>query len=178
MREEVIKKIKFDSSEYWINNGNSYYAVKINHINHTIEFEFLGGGAPDWIAFYNFCVIDRDVVKELKWALTEYKRKYPVFIKDREGMSGCKDITLYISKARHEWAETMNIKKVLHLHISCASKLNEGIPDMFSGDLLEILYHIDNNIIKYLGKGKRIFYKYVRKNGHQIERINSICGSF
>ena len=75
MREEVIKKIKLDSENYWCDNNGSYYAVRINHSNHTIEFEDLGGASPDWNAFKNFCLSDKDMVKELKWALTEYKRK-------------------------------------------------------------------------------------------------------
>ena len=82
----------------------------------------------------------------------------PIFIKDREGISGCYDISLYVSKAYHKWAEEIGVKKVLNLHISCADKLNEGIPDMFVGDLLEILYHIDNNIIYNLGKEKKHCY--------------------
>lgn len=178
MREEVVKKIKFDSGEFWCDNKGSYYVVKINHWYHTIEFESLGGASPDWNAFKNFCLSDKDMVKEVKWALKEYRRKYPIFIKDREGMSGCYDISLYVSKAYHEWAEEIGAKKVLNLHISCADKLNEGIPDMFVGDLLEILYYMNNNIICNLGKEKRHCYKYVRlKRNSQMERVNSICGS-
>ena len=118
------------------------------------------------------------MVKELKWALTDYKRKYPVFIKDRDGMSGCYDITLYISKSAHEWAEELASKKVLNIHISCADKLNEGIPDMFAGDLLEILYFMNNDIICNIGKEKRQYYKYMKlRKNPQVERISSVCGS-
>ena len=178
MREEVIKKIKLDSENYWCDNNGSYYAVRINHSNHTIEFEDLGGASPDWNAFKNFCLSDKDMVKELKWALTEYTRKYPVFIKERNGMSGCYDITLYISKATHEWAEELAGKKVLNVHISCADKLNEGIPDMFAGDLLEILYFMKNDIICNIGKEKRQYYKYMKlRKNPQVERISSVCGS-
>ena len=97
MRKTVIKKIRFDYG--------SYFMVKIDHEYHTIEFESLGGASPNWDSFKNFCLSDRDIVKELKWALTGYRRKYPIYIGEREGMSGCYDITLYISKAAHEWAE-------------------------------------------------------------------------
>lgn len=39
MREEVIKKIKFNSTS-WCETNGSYYLVRINHIGHTVEFEW------------------------------------------------------------------------------------------------------------------------------------------
>lgn len=174
MRSSVIKKVKFDSSEYWVNSGSSYYLVKIDHVNHTIEWESLGGAAPDWDSFLNFCLSDRDMRFELEWAMKEYKRKYPAFIGEREGMSGCWDISLYVSKARHEWAEEIAAKKVLSLHISCAGKMNEGIPDMFVGDLLEIMCYIHKKYELDRKLFKRNLYTYSKLKQNQLIKIKSI----
>ena len=118
------------------------------------------------------------MVAELRWALTEYERLYPIFIKDRQGMSGCYDIELLISKCSHSWAKDYSRKeRVLSLHISCADKMNEGIPDMFSGDLLEILHFMDNDVIYKIKSRKGRLYSYPKRGSKAIEEVASICGS-
>lgn len=92
---------------------------------------------------FDFLLHDRDVRQELRWARDEYRRKYPVYLEEREGMSGCWDVRLCYTKYRpkHDWAEEFQMGgvPVLQWHESCAGKMNKGIPDMFSGDLYEFM---------------------------------------
>lgn len=92
-------------------------------------------------------------------------------------MSECRDIPLAISCAQHEWAQEINTKKVLSLHISSVSKLNEGIPDMFIGDLIEILHYIDADLINKLGREEEEMYSYVKMHSCTFKSIESICGT-
>ena len=174
MRGIVIKKIQFDN-----NHGTkSYYLVMIDHFNHKIEFEDLGGAAPSWDAVHNFFLVDKDMQKEIHWALTKYKRKFPISFEEREGMSGCRDISLCVHiKATHNWAEKyVPYEEVLRLHISCAGKLNEGIPDMFAGDLLELLVYTTTG--DDLWKKTKKLYKYLKPRTYNIQTMNSSCGYY
>lgn len=156
-KERVIKKVALKASEgFGSYGGNSYWLVMIDHINHQIQFESMGGCAADIDAFTEFCTKDKDVVQELKWAAEEYKRKYPCWVDERTGMSGASDILLFISKADHEWAIPYKRKVVCKLHISMYEKLNQGIPDFFAGDLLEILKYMN------VKKSKDKKFTYIR----------------
>ena len=144
MREKVIKKIRFDGTETMWTDGKrtySYYLVMIDHRYHTIEFEHVGGCAPHYIDVLDFVLNDTDIRKELVWAMEEYHRKYPISFETRCGQSGSMDVALYVSKVKHHWSTAYNRKAMVKLHISCHGKLNEGIPDIFSGDLLDLLWY-------------------------------------
>ena len=149
-RRVAVKKVIFDSSRYWDADWGereeivpSYWLVRIDHDEHKIEFENLGGYAPNAKSVFDFLLHDRDVRQELRWARDEYRRKYPVYLEEREGMSGCWDVRLCYTKYRpkHGWAEEFHPGgvPVLQWHESCAGKMNKGIPDVFSGDLYEFM---------------------------------------
>lgn len=149
MKREVIKKIKFDSGESW--NGEelkikSTWLVRIDHMNHVIEFEPLNRTAPLADSVFNFLLTDKDIRKELKWARDEYTRTYPFFFKERNGMSGCYDLTMLYARVKHSWAMgAVKHECCTSIHISSNEKMNEGIPDMFSGDLYEVLKYLYGN---------------------------------
>ena len=189
-RKMVIKKVRFDSYAIWNDNRGSYYLVMVDHENHQIEFESLGGSAPNVDAFYNFCMSDKDIRKELLWAMTEYKRTYPFYFTYRAGSSGCEDVSMFVSKGKHRWSCSTgrNSEKIFNLHISSCSKLNEGIPDFFSGDLCELLRwmydsedDLDETSFEFYRevknkKIKRCEYKYMKYKHHFIHPQNPICG--
>ena len=176
MRSMVIKKVKFDSAPFWCDNRGSYYLIMIDHDRHMIEFESCGGASPNWDSLVSFCVTDKDVQKELNWAAKEYSRKYPISFNEREGMSGCRDISLFVLDGvpQHSWATNyVRPVQVLRLHISCAGKMNEGIPDMFAGDLLDILVY--SNV---KATGKRL-YRYLKpQRFNNVEISDSACGYY
>lgn len=191
MREKVIKKVRFDSTEHY-DHRHSFMLVKINHFCHEIQFETIGGAAPNIKAVLNFLLTDKDVRQELIWACKEYKRKYPIFFKYHEGMSGARNITLCYSEVTHDWAASYKPKQktAYKMHISCADKLNEGIEDIFSGDLLDLLDFLVYEEINY-GRNqfledldhirtklfKREHYKYLRYIHKELFTVASLCYS-
>ena len=172
MRNIIVKKIKFFATEkgWGGNTCSSYYAVRINHFTHKVEWEDLGGAAPSFQAFLSFCLSDKDMAKEIKWALTEYRRKYPVFLRE-----SFRDISLYVSKAQHEWAFDIAQTRVLSLHISNFGRMNRGIPDFFIGDFVDILGHFNPDFLSRIGNVKK-YYKYLKPN-YPGKQIDSICGT-
>lgn len=166
-RNTITKKVRFDSCGGWTDATSNYSLVNIDHNRHTIEFEDLGGGAPLESAVLNFLFTDRDVRQELIWAAKHYTRKYPIFSRERVGMSGCYDISLFVSKTTKEWAAGEEFKlcdEVVHWHVSCNDKMNEGVPELFAGDLLSLLQVMfkDKLAVKF-EEAKKCEYAYVRK---------------
>jgi hypothetical protein len=178
MRERVIKKVMFDSTVKVFSRtqerckGGSYWLVMIDHKHHVIEFENFGGSAPAAYAVMNFLLTDKDVREELRWYRDNYKRKYQFGFNARTGMSGSFDLKMLVAKVTHDWAFDYAKKEcVVHWHVSCAGKMNQGIPDMFSCDLYEIINNIkannDDNFwhfdldTKKSSRWKRKSYKYM-----------------
>ncbi|WP_394916983.1 hypothetical protein [uncultured Robinsoniella sp.] len=192
MREVVVKKVKFDSTDY-CDHRYSFMLIKIDHFYHEIQFETVGGAAPNIKAVLNFLLTDKDVRQELIWACKEYKRKYPIFFKYHEGMSGARNITLCYSKVSHDWAASYKPKQktAYNLHISCANKLNDGINDIFSGDLLDLInffikeeeihcerYQFLENLDHIKTKlFKRKHYQYLRYRHKELFTVDSLCYS-
>lgn len=172
MKNIKIKKVKFDTVNMFYEKSSSVYLVMIDHENHRIEFEKVGGAEPLLVSFLNFMLTDKDIRKEMVWASTEYERKYPIFFKERSGSSGCLDLSLVVSEVSHAWAAGLlqKQKEVLHLHVSATEKLNEGIPDMFSGDMYELIrYFVSNGVLN-----DDLYYDLMRygANSHEYKRLS------
>lgn len=178
MRNSVVKKIRLDSDQTWNDNKGAYMMVMIDHDSHRIEFENLNSAAPDLDAMINFFLHDKDALKELKWASREYKRTFPIFWRERVGSSGCWDLKLCYSTVRHMWAVSnrQTQHEAYSLHVSCCDKLNEGIDDIFSGDLLDLLLKLREG--EHLSKEKRMYFKYVRFTEKELIICRSGCGDF
>lgn len=177
-----IKKIILDGNNCGWSDRGSCLLVCIDHECHSIQFEHLNGAAPDWSSLQNFLLTDRDVRKELIWAAAEYSRVNPVFFRSRTGISGCWDVTLCYSQVGHSWAAGHNTKEAFSLHVSSFNKLNEGLPDFFAGDLLDLLVFAGHeDLLADLNSAKskayrRESYRYAKYQHREYELYDSACG--
>lgn len=100
-------------------------------------------------------------VRLMKWYDNNYIRKNPFYVSKREGLSGAIDYKLLVAYPI-KGTGYYKIKSVAKIHISMNHKLNQGIPEMFIGDFLEIIrsddYVFNFGTLKYL----KIKYKYLK----------------
>lgn len=161
----VIKKVSFDVWSGWGNARRSFFLVKIDHAEHTVDFSFLDGADPQEESVLNFLLSDKDIRQELEWAAREYRRKFPVFVKWYTGQSGNKEVNLFISKSQEAWAtgkDYRSCEKILTWYVSCAGKMPQ-VPEMFSGDLLAIMQALlGKDLARRFKTEKRELYKYVK----------------
>lgn len=184
MREKVIKKIKMQSKGFWSEDSWAICLVMVDHVQHKIEFEQLNHRAPDLSAWLNFVLFDRDVRGELRWALNEFERKHPISFSVHDGMSGARDITFFVHDREHAWVQ-FHGRKIFNFHVSCEEKLNEGIPDMFSGDLLDLLLNFwdeeerkELELNKLRSKNiKRKHFKFLKFKNKEVEFAETFCGT-
>lgn len=143
MRTNVAKKIKMCSE-----NGTSYAWIVVDKCEQTVELRLAGGKAPTWEQSVVAMLLDKDVTRLVKQYCTSTRRKNVFGFSTHTGMSGCRDIAInilsYFGGAYHI------IKKVNLLHISCADKLNNGIPKMWIGDFVELAEYLNSGVIAYL----------------------------
>lgn len=165
-RNEVVKKVSFDTWGGWTDAQKSFYLVRIDHEQHIVDFAFVDGADPQEESIINFLLSDKDVRQELEWAAREYRRKYPVFVKRYEGQSGCRETTLWISKATRNWAvgqDFRSCEKVAEWYVSCFGKMGNLGP-FFSGDLLSMLQAVlGKDLARRFKTEKRELYKYAKK---------------
>ena len=185
MRDVVVKRVGLDGEC----GGTSKYLVKVNHEEHKIYFAFIGGCDPLNSSVIQYLCTDRDIVKEIEWVLTQYRRKYPITTAVRTGMSGCVDMRLFAHEHGTDWAQPYVSKLVCDWHISSMNKFNQGIPDMFSGDLVDMLrlyfnyYGWDINSAEEFREcvkvQKRLSPKYVYTKLWKPHNdfVQSLCGS-
>lgn len=142
-RNEVIKLVKIDAGQQsWNGNNGCKIMVKVDHNRHTVDFCQVSESLPDFDNWMSFVLSDKDIQKELLWAMTQYKRVNPIFWDNYLGMSGCRDICLKYAQIPVEKAWACGYKKThkvaFKLHITCFGKM-EDIPCFFSGDLAELV---------------------------------------
>lgn len=190
MRKEVTKVIKVNNPD----GSDPILVLHIDHENHTVDILKSSGCDPTMDNIFDICHADRDIFAELMWAAKEYRRKDDVYINEREGYSGCRDITLYTSHAP-EWARAWMSRSIMtprcKLHISMYGKV-EGVKDVFAGDLFDILgYYCSGTdgifgdyykMIEECINGEPHFVstkiKYLKFHNFKTEKFTSYCGSF
>lgn len=163
----VIKKVSFDTWGGWTGARRSFYLIKVDHTEHTVDFSFVDGADPQEDSVINFLLSDKDVRRELEWAAREYRRKFPVFVKRYEGQSGCRETTLWISKNTRKWAAGQDFRsceKVAEWYVSCYGKMG-NIQEFFAGDLLSMLQALlGKDLARRFSTEKRHLYKYAKKS--------------
>lgn len=172
-RVVVTKKVKFDSDDHWINHTKgSNWLVHIDHINHMIKFQNLGGNSPNLISFLNFIMNDKDMREEIEWANAHYKRKNPYFVREfYDNEIEYMDFTVVVIRKTKEG--NMLQQEAAHIHISSYGKLNYGIPNLFAGDLIllfEKLLHSKREFFTMREKliNKRIYFCYPKRVSSSI----------
>jgi len=122
-------QLRIGSSKYLFTFNKSRHTVslktligkslEVKHLKYVLDFAFENLGVSEWGTFADYL---------------NNERKYDYKIKKREGMSGCIDYTL-IHKRTNEEKYDFLVKHVKGLHISMYDKLNEGIENIWLGDL-------------------------------------------
>ena len=188
-RTTVVKEVALYTEDYYYNPKWTNAMVRINHQLHTLEYVSCGYGAPMVKSLISFMLNDKDCREEIIWALTKYNRRCDFWIDDREGMSGCRNITLRYRDITGcpEWAVRKTSRVALKVHISCEGKLNEGVPyKMFFGDIAELLcqYYGLQKIMELLANRvkyyKQDLFKYRKLTKWQTETpeyLVSACSS-
>lgn len=152
MRKDVIKLVEFNRNSKFFGryagenlSTPAKYLFRINHENHMVYMNVVNGSSSPTIwNVIQFLFLDRDVQKELIWAMAKFERKNTLCYSIRRGVSGCKDLDVFYSRGYcgDGWIfnHYKNRKTVLSLHLSCFNKINEqNNLEIFSGDLLDIL---------------------------------------
>lgn len=144
-KTNVTKKIRTSSG--------ARFLVNIDHEYHRFEFEEISNKPVYSGELIEFLMADLDAREELKWALEHVHECGMFFWRRRYGRSGCMDLTLYESDAKHAWAATERSRshRVLRYHISMASKLNDGIPDMSAVEAMLLIAEIRSMEMGHLG---------------------------
>lgn len=181
-RKETVKLVKFDGFFGWRNTNPSLCLIKIDHSYHTLCIEYLSTD-PDIDALISFIRNDKDMRKEVKWAIEEYTRKDFIKVEYHEGLSGAIEASLKHTR-RPGWSAPY--KKIWNeggsIHISCyekisyikMSKCNNNTPynKIFIPDLLELIdtiYEEKGKPIDLSQKGGKKLYKYCELHGMRKE---------
>ena len=141
--------------------------MHVDHEWHRIEFEEASTKPINAGELVELLLGDSDSREELKWALENIHEYGMFFWKQRNGQSGCVDLTLYESRATHGWAAT-NLSlshPVLRFHISMAGKLNDGIPDMTSIEAMLLVAEMMEMEKGLFGSEFQAAFKELDENG-------------
>ena len=188
MRKLVVKKLALDSldQDFRINSrGTTTMFLVVNHEKHTVEMRIQSGPYPHFVSVFNVLLYDKDVLKELHWAATSYKRKYPAHVLSTECKKFSHTYRLYVNdRGVSDALYNMGLccKCVASLHISCEDTV-DSIPEIFSGDLLDILAaFIDASNSEALselliGTTRELFtYLPFRAYKNFCHHTNTVCG--
>ncbi|MCR4991725.1 MAG: hypothetical protein K6A45_01630 [Lachnospiraceae bacterium] len=195
MREVVFKKVALNGG--W-RSHNSVIMLKVDHVNHTVNFTQLGDMAHrniDFTALVRLLSTDKDIRKEFRWVNKEYKRVFPASVDFYKGVSGCRQWTVNVHSYRG--FEDVLWDKVATLYVSagdCAcnfytrARTSDWRNDLgiFSGDLKLIVdswfqsdtYGVVGNkgMVKYLkfhkpeGPGKNTTRMWVDQETGELAR--------
>lgn len=143
--------------ESLIKVGRKKFILRINPDYKTIGVILFPGSPAPYLEEVLYVLNKNKHYKKLyNWCINKYRRKNFYKITKRVGMSGCKDYWLIIAK---QIDRTKYYKKdvVAHIHISMSGKLNEGLNDIFIGDLIDIMESDESTFRCY-----KCNYKYIR----------------
>lgn len=137
------KRIKVYTKNFAGEKRSTYVNVIIQDRNISIE-----SGRDLTVENLWSLLADREINKEVKQFLKEYKRLYPFKIKEHQGFSGCREYKLFVAKQNKITSQEV---KVESLYVSCNYKISSSTY-MYLGDLIEFLNYIDgeslNNLLK------------------------------
>lgn len=147
MREELVKVIRIDNQEsYWNSYAKDYtiLSFKLERDEYddigTLSLSKLSGPDPDFLALMDLLVMDLDLLHSVKEYIFNYRRKENFVVDIYKGMSGCKEATLYTSRAKISMGKQ---NKRASLHVSCNYKIcPSDITNVWIGDLVEILIRL------------------------------------
>ncbi len=191
MREEVSKKVMFDSYSVWSGrDGKTFMSFVVDHETHNIVFDYEGID-PCIEDFINVCLKDRDILEEMIWGINAPRANF-AFIREREGMSGCRDYSLcFTDRNGNEASMMLRGNEAFTLHISGYGKVQPRFK-IWAGDLAPLLWHLkpfrkkknqvifvifENNTIVDEYKNKMRF-KYIKPQNVQLCPLERIRGSF
>lgn len=140
MRRIVIKKVMIDNIESaWTEGlGRSFVLFKVDHEQHTIQFDYEGRDVPAR-DFWDLCLSDPDIREEIKWAIFKSHRVNPATVTIYNGESGCAD---YSIRVHHCLPENMGFFKgcvANMLHVSCVEMVAPRFR-WWAGDLAPVLF--------------------------------------
>lgn len=131
---KLIKNFEMTVEGTWKDTRKSKCALVIDEKRMTIDICHLSGSAPSAFSVILFLLQDKDVRKMIRLYQQRKKRKLPYKIRATKGMSGAENF--YIN-FYNDYGIYIEGKKLLH--ISCFGKLNEGFPEMYIGDFVELI---------------------------------------
>ena len=170
MRNIIFKKVSLDNMGQgcWSTTDNpSTMALMVDHVSHKIAIRKLAGPDPHFKAIFNLLLSDKDCVAELRWAATDISRKYPSNVIAWNHYSGAytaKVVVDFSGEGGEFLKHGIGCKTVATLHITCGDSMY-GIPETFSGDLLDLLCETCNitspEELENALHTKRRFYTYM-----------------
>lgn len=162
---EIAKKIKIKGSD-----GDTYGWIMIDDDKVAFKWDSKSK-APSMVQGIYALMQDKDVYHMMRRYCQEGFRKNDWVILEFEGMSGCRDYSIQILK--YFGGAYRTVQRTHLLHVSCAEKLNEGVPYIWIGDFVELCNFIGVQLAlprKYFRRDSRV--KYLYEHAYEIDDIN------
>lgn len=182
--EKILKPIQWNYKDEEDYRHFGIGVLVVDKYEKTIEFIVCRGAKPRWDKILHFILSDKHVRRLIHDYQKNKKRMHDFKIGKTVGMSGREDyyINFYTTYGIQTYGKKL-------LHISCNGELNKGIDEIYIGDFVELIAHLqkeklelpytytDTKKLEVLPR-KKAFYKskckYIKELYYENDSTNEV----